>query len=114
MLSTLQIITAVVWVIIGLKLMFISSTLLHKYVNYNNESMFYKYDDKLVYVRKVTEFSFISLMCLLMIFIFHPRKQNMGYMTKEIKFLMYMFAWIIIISADWSDFFNQKIKNSIK
>jgi len=104
--STLQIITAAVWVIIGLKIMFISSTLLHKYVNYNHDSMFYKYDDKLVYTRDVTEFSFILLMSMLMIFIFHPRKQNMDYMTKEIKLLMYMFAWIIIVSADWSHFFE--------
>lgn len=104
MFSTVQIVTIAVWLIIIFKLTFISSTLLHKYVNYNKKSVFYKYDDKLMYVREFTEFVFILLMCLLIIFVFHPRKDHMQYMTDEIKMLIYLFGWIILITADWGSF----------
>jgi len=106
MFSTFQLVTMAVWLIIIFKLTFISSTLLHKYVNYNKKSVFYKYDDKLMYVREFTEFVFILLMCLLIIYVFHPRKDHMQYMTDEIKMLIYLFGWIILITADWGSFAN--------
>ena len=114
MVTTLQIVTAGVWTIIGFKLIFISSTLLHKYVNYNKDSIFYKYDDKLVYIRELTEFIFIGLMCALMIFVFHPRKDHMEYMNKEIKLLMYLFGWVILVTADWSGFRDLITKQKTK
>ena len=111
--TTLQILAGVVWVVMGLKLAFITTTLLHKYVNYNKKSIFYKYDDKLVYISKITEFIFIAITCMLIIFLFHPRKNNMQYFTPEIKFIMYLFGWIVIITADWTDFFAMiKPKNA--
>lgn len=106
MVSTIQLVSFVVWVIIGLKIMYISSSLMHKYNHFNKNSFFYKYDDMMVWLKEVTEFAFVLLMCLLLIFIFHPGKQNIGYMTKEIKLLIYMFAWIMIVTANWKDFFN--------
>ncbi len=114
MVTTLQIVTAGVWLIIGFKLMFITSTLLHKYVNYNKESVFYKYDDKLVYIRELTEFIFVGLMCALIIFVFHPRKNHIQYMTQEIKLLMYLFGWIILVTADWGSFRDLVTKHKSK
>jgi len=102
----IQIISIAVWIIIGLKIVFIVSTLLDKYVNYNKKSVFYLYDDKLVRVKKISDFLFVISMSLLIIFIFNPKKNNMQYFTPHIKLLLYLFGAIIIITADWSDFFT--------
>ena len=114
MVTTLQLVTATVWVIIALKLTFISTTLLHKYVNHNKKSPLYKYDDKLVYLSEFTEFVFIGLMSALIIFVFHPRKNHMEYINKEIKLLIYMFGWIILVTADWGSFRDLITKSKTK
>lgn len=104
--NALEIIEIITWIIICLKIIFIASTLLHKYVSHNKKSNLKKYDDKLVYLRDLSEFIFVVLMCLILIFVFHPRQEHNKYLNKEMRFLIYLFGWIILLTADWSEFFS--------
>ena len=104
--TALDIIEIAIWIIIGLKIIFIGTTLLHKYVTHNTQSKLKKYDDTIVYLRDVSEFIFVALMCIILIFVFHPRQDHNKYLNKEMRFLIYLFGWIILLTADWSDFFS--------
>ncbi len=64
------------------------------------------------------EFLFIALMSSLLIYLFNPRYNNMGMITNETKILLYLFGFILILTADWGLFikespFVMNIKHSL-
>ena len=94
-----RLIEIIVGVIILVKIIFVISFILEKYLKINNDSKLQKYKLRVSKTKKITEYIFMALMCCLMIFIFYPRKNNINYMSHEIKILIYMFAWIVLISS---------------
>ena len=101
---------------IFIKLVFISSYLLY-YISYqidkfdnininfnkNEINNFYKW-------KYAAEFIFQIIIALLIIIIFNPWYNNLRFINNEISMLFFIFALLLIISADWNEFNNNLIK----
>jgi Na+/H+ antiporter NhaD/arsenite permease-like protein len=60
--------------------------------------------------KKQTEFVFTIMMALLLIYLFHPLKNNDVRLDKHTKMLIYLFGFIVILTSDWREFLeNAKI-----
>ena len=66
----------------------------------------YKIDDKLVYVKEMTEFIFTICMALLLIYHFHPKFSHIP-IGRETKLLFLYFGIILLFSADWTVLFDK-------
>ena len=116
-----NILAIAIYIIIFIKVVFLVSTIGHlllrffKITSPKSKDL----DTKFIYLKSKTEFIFTILMAILLIFIFSPRHNNQKYITKEIGILFYLFGLILIITANWSDFFKEakwfkSISNAIK
>jgi hypothetical protein len=110
-----------IYVIIGIKALFLFSTLSNLFLTkiIKNDSLIKKYSHKLDKIKEQTEFIFIILTSILLIAIFYPRQNNLKYIDSHVKLLFYLFGWILIITAKWDLFFHespvlQKITASLK
>jgi len=63
-----------------------------------------KTDVKLVYWKERTEFIFVICMALLLIYYFRPG--HVKPIDSETSLLFFLFGWVLIITAKWSDFFT--------
>jgi hypothetical protein len=59
-------------------------------------------EKKFEYWKVRTEFIFVVLMALLLIYLFRPSAN--GYVDKDSKFLLFIFGWVLLITAEWSIF----------
>jgi hypothetical protein len=50
------------------------------------------------------EFIFITLMSILLIFLFNPRYNNIIMIDKETKLLLYLFGFVLLLTENWSSF----------
>ena len=64
-------------------------------------------DKKIVFWKERFEFIFIALMSILLIYVFNPRYDNINLIDKETKILLYLFGFILLITADWEVFFKE-------
>lgn len=110
-----------IYVIIGIKALFLFSTLSNLFLTkiIKNDNLIKKYSEKLNKIKEQTEFIFIILTSILLIAIFYPRQNNLKYIDSHVKLLFYLFGWILIITAKWDLFFHespvlQKITASLK
>jgi len=103
----INIITFITTFALIIKILFLLSTIIY-YISStkitNKKSLYI-----LTYIREITEFVFIFSMSLLLIIIFFPRKNNVTYINKENSILFFALGIILIISADWSLFFEENI-----
>jgi hypothetical protein len=53
------------------------------------------------------EFIFKAMMSVLLIYLFNPRADNMKFINYETKLLLYLFGFILIITANWNIFFKE-------
>ena len=53
------------------------------------------------------EFIFICLMSILLIFLFNPRQNRLNLITYEAKLLIFLFGIILIITAEWKQFYTE-------
>lgn len=63
------------------------------------------------------EFLFITLMSILLIYLFYPRSNNIGMIDGETKLLLYLFGFVLLLTENWTNFVNESIlfmKHSIK
>jgi uncharacterized membrane protein len=61
-------------------------------------------DKKIEYWKEKFEFVFIILMAILLIYIFNVRHDRTIMINHETKFLLYLFGFVLIITADWELF----------
>jgi hypothetical protein len=59
--------------------------------------------------RDRVEFVFKILMSLLIIYLFNPMDSRQKLLTTETKFLLYIYGFILLITADWSTFLNESL-----
>lgn len=59
------------------------------------------------YWKERFEFIFVILMAFLLIYLFNPRYNNQVVIDYEMKLLLYLFGFILIITAKWSAFFEE-------
>jgi phosphatidylglycerophosphate synthase len=95
-----------VFLIIAIKVFFIIFSIIHIYLKEKGKTDS-KLDQKIEYWKKRTEFLFIFLMSLLLIYLFNPRNSKINLINTETQILLYLFGFILIITADWSNFIHQ-------
>ena len=70
------------------------------------------------YWKERFEFIFVLLMAVLLIYLFNPRTEKNVMIYGETKLLLYLFGFVLLITAKWADFFHeakwfQYIQNSV-
>ena len=94
-----------IYLIISIKVGFIIMALLHIYLKLKKKENS-ELDKKIIYWKGKFEFIFIFLMSILLIYLFNPRNKNF-IIDYETKILLYLFGFILLITADWTQFFHQ-------
>jgi hypothetical protein len=64
-------------------------------------------DKKILFWKERFEFIFIVLMSILLIYIFNPRAERNNSIDKETKILLYLFGFVLIITAKWDLFIKE-------
>jgi hypothetical protein len=102
-----------VYFIYGIKILFILSavaSILLKHTNKEN-TLLYK---NVVYLKGHFEFVFIICMAILLIYVFNPRNKNGHIHREDIRFLFYLFGFVLLIDADWKTYIgNSYISNLV-
>ena len=98
--------TLYIYLIFAIKIGFILMALSHTYmkVTGKNDS---DLDKKILYWKERVEFIFILLMALLLIYLFSPRADRIFMIDGETKILLYLFGFILLITAKWAEFFQE-------
>ena len=81
--------------IIIVKIIFIALTIAHRLDKDNDTISFYK---------NKTEFIYMALMAILLVYTFNPRS-NIS-VTKESKTLFFVMGIVLLVTADWRDFYR--------
>jgi hypothetical protein len=55
------------------------------------------------------EFMFITLMSILIIYLFNPRSNNLGMIDSETKILLYLFGFVLLLTENWSSFIHESL-----
>ena len=63
--------------------------------------------EKLEYYKKRLEFIFIMCMSILLIYLFNPYQKSLPLITTETKLLIFLFAFILIATANWGIFIKE-------
>lgn len=98
-----KIIEVVIYFIIVIKILFLITSVVHLLLSHvrHPSNKINKLDDKFLGWKSKTEFIFTILMSCLLIFIYTPWRDNTKYITGEMKFLFYLFGFILIFGANW-------------
>lgn len=64
---------------------------------------------KLSFWKERTEFLFKALMSAMLIYIFNPRANNLYLIDGETKLLLYLFGFVLILTANWDTFFKDSV-----
>jgi phosphatidylglycerophosphate synthase len=101
--------------LIFLKITYIFLAVLHLY--YRRKGI--KKDQEILYWKSRIEFIFTISMAILLIYLFNPRKGDKVTITGETKLLLFLFGFIILITAKWDYFIStshwfKEIQHSLK
>jgi len=94
-----------VYLIFAVKILFIILAIFHIYLKSKGQTDS-NLDKNIVYWKDRIEFIFILLMSFFLIYLFNPRQNRT--IDKESKLLLYLFGFVLIVTADWNKFLNQK------
>lgn len=94
-----------VTLIVIVKFIFIILAVTHVYLK--TKGIKKDLDKKIVHWKERLEFVFIAMMSLLLIYIFHPRLDNMKLINYETRILLYLFGFILLLTAKWSTFIEE-------
>jgi len=99
-----NIIEFIIYIIIIIKILFLITSIGHLILSHTRKQTpkTKEFDEKFLEWKQKFEFVFIVMMACLLIFIFTPWSDNAHYMTSTMKFLFYLFGFILILSADWN------------
>jgi len=92
--------------IIVIKLIFVVMTMYHLYLKVKGESDS-DLDKRIVYWKERLEFLFVILMSMLLIYLFNPRHNHNIMIDHHTKILLYLFGFILLITAKWHTFFEE-------
>ena len=84
-----------------IKIGFIIMALTHLYLKLKHRENS-DLDKKILYWKERFELIFILLMSLLLIYLFNPRYDKSTLIDRETKILLYLFGFILLITAKWS------------
>jgi len=63
--------------------------------------------NNLDYWKKRFEFIYIMCMSFLLIYLFYPYQKTLPFITNETRYLIFLFAFILITNANWGLFFKE-------
>jgi len=89
-----------------IKIGFILMAILHIYLKAKGKAQS-DLDKKILYWKERFEFIFIATMALLLIYLFNPRKNRIAMIDYETSLLLYLFGFVLIITAKWDLFFKE-------
>ena len=89
-----------------IKIGFILMAITHIYLEAKGKSKS-ELDKKVLYWKERFEFIFIAAMSVLLIYLFNPRSDKNIVLDKETKILLYLFGFILLITADWKVFIHE-------
>jgi hypothetical protein len=92
--------------IILIKIAFILLAVSHLYFKFKGETNS-PTDKKVVFWKERMEFVFIILMAILLIYLFNPRASRDAKLDYETKILLYLFGFILLITANWDVFIKE-------
>jgi hypothetical protein len=92
--------------IFTIKIGFIIMSLTHLYLKIKGKTDS-ELDKKIIYWKEKLEFVFIFLMSALLMYLFNPRKSHIDIIDSESKLLLFLFGFILIFTADWSNFLKE-------
>ncbi len=100
-----------------IKIGFILLGVLHIYLALKGQGKS-QLDEEILYWKHRFEFIFVISMALLLIYLFNPTKERTTMIDHETSILLYLFGFVLIITAKWDLFFTelsiiQKIQGSI-
>jgi hypothetical protein len=95
-----------IYLIFAVKICFISLSVTHIYLKVKGESDS-DLDKKVFYWKERFEFIFLLLMAFLLIYLFSPVKGRNVMIDGETKVLLYLFGIVLLITANWVDFFSE-------
>lgn len=88
------------------KVIFAILAVLHLYFTIKGKTET-KMDKKIVYWEQRIEFIFISLMSIMLIYLFYPRSNKPIILDYETKLLLFVFGIILLIGAKWDLFIKE-------
>jgi hypothetical protein len=92
--------------IIVIKVLFITMAVTHLYLKANKKENS-NLDKNIVFWKERLEFVFIFLMALLLIYLFNPKTNRSSNLDYETKLLIYLFGFVLLITANWSTFIHE-------
>jgi uncharacterized BrkB/YihY/UPF0761 family membrane protein len=95
-----------IYLIFVVKIGFILMAATHIYLKFKGKEKS-SLDKKMEYWKERLEFIFVFLMAILLIYLFNPRNDRTQVIDKETKLLLYLFGFVLLITAKWNVFFHE-------
>ena len=93
-------------IIIAIKIGFMLLALTHIYLKIKGK-VNSELDKKVLHWKERFEFIFVFLMSIILIYLFNPRSDRSNSIDRETKILLYLFGFILLITADWNKFITE-------
>ncbi len=98
--------TIYISIVFLVKIIFVILATVHLYLKFKNKTNS-DLDKEVLFWRERTEFIFTALMAILLIYLFNPVKNKMFMINNETKLLLYLFGFVLIITAKWEIFLKE-------
>ena len=97
-----------IFIIFTFKIIFVIMAFTERYLKLKKQekSQLYKL---ITYWKARVEFIFAVLMSFLLIYLFNPRINRINMVNGETKLLLFLFGFVLLITADWSNFFDEAV-----
>lgn len=63
--------------------------------------------EKIEFWKDRFEFIFITMMSILLIYLFYPRANRINMIDGETKLLLYLFGFVLLLTENWSSFIHE-------
>ena len=100
--------TSYIYLIFTFKILFILLAVATLYLKLKKKENSESYKI-LSYWKERLEFIFIFLMSILLIYLFNPRQNRNNMINDETKILLYLFGFVLLITANWKTFIGESI-----
>ena len=98
--------TIYIYLVFFIKIIFIILATVHLYLKFKNKTDS-DLDKAILFWRERIEFIFTSLMAFLLIYLFNPKNNRIFMINHETKVLLFLFGFILIITANWKTFLKE-------
>jgi hypothetical protein len=98
--------TVYIFFIFLIKIIYVALASTHLYLRMKGKAGT-ELDKEVLFWKEHVEFLFVVLMSFLLIYLFNPRTNRIFMINYETKYLLFLFGFILIITAKWSTFFQE-------